>query len=188
MQTSDGVNLRIWGAQAQLGTGRLGEYWSQKKRPAAVQACRAKAAPHEMRLPRVASSCRGGAGRRRACSASSLMLEPAASATTLYLSGNSAQMSSVWVPIEPVEPMRLMGFGPLRFAMCSGTTARPAQAGGTFAAALAEARPTRCGRRQRRLSCAAAERGRAVPRAAGLDSIVSVQAARLCLSKKKVLP
>lgn len=34
------------------------------------------------------------------------MLEPAASATSSNLSGNSAMMSRVWVPMEPVEPSR----------------------------------------------------------------------------------
>lgn len=40
----------------------------------------------------------------RTCSASSCTLDPADSATSLNLSGNSAMMSSVWVPMEPVEP------------------------------------------------------------------------------------
>lgn len=38
------------------------------------------------------------------CSASSSTLPPAASAVTANLSGCSATMSSVWVPMEPVEP------------------------------------------------------------------------------------
>ncbi len=40
----------------------------------------------------------------RACSASNSTLDPAASATSLNLSGNSAMMSSVWVPMDPVDP------------------------------------------------------------------------------------
>lgn len=48
-----------------------------------------------------------GEGRllaKHTCSASRFTFEPAAKATSLNLSGNSAMMSSVWVPIEPVEP------------------------------------------------------------------------------------
>mmetsp|Transcript_7769 Transcript_7769/g.19276 ORF Transcript_7769/g.19276 Transcript_7769/m.19276 type:complete len:230 (+) Transcript_7769:969-1658(+) len=63
------------------------------------------------------------------CSASSLMLEPAARATSSNLSGNSEMMSSVWVPMDPVEPSSENFFGSLR-CCTSGATQRAGQAGG----------------------------------------------------------
>ena len=54
-----------------------------------------------------ASSRATAAGRSRAaCSASSVPLEPAASATTRNASGCPARTSTAWRPIDPVEPIR----------------------------------------------------------------------------------
>ena len=44
------------------------------------------------------------------CSTSSARLLPALRATTRKRSGNSATMSRVWVPMEPVEPSTAMAF------------------------------------------------------------------------------
>jgi hypothetical protein len=41
----------------------------------------------------------------------------------------SANTQFTWVPIEPVEPIREMGFGPFRFTT-SSATALPGHAGG----------------------------------------------------------
>mmetsp|Transcript_35696 Transcript_35696/g.90036 ORF Transcript_35696/g.90036 Transcript_35696/m.90036 type:complete len:339 (+) Transcript_35696:777-1793(+) len=65
----------------------------------------------------------------RVCSASSLALDPAASAHTAKRSGCSSTMSRVCVPMEPVEPMSEKVLSPL--GVISGGTQRPGQAGGT---------------------------------------------------------
>jgi hypothetical protein len=60
------------------------------------------------------------------------MFEPAESATTLYCSGNSPTMSSVCVPMEPVEPISEMGLAPVQLCLATaGASARPGHAGGT---------------------------------------------------------
>lgn len=88
-------------------------------------------------MPRVNSTSLGayypriqGVFHLYTCFASSSTLDPAARATSWNLSGNSAMMSSVWVPIEPVEPsnenlcvrdrVRSAGFRPDGLLGCDG--------------------------------------------------------------------
>lgn len=72
--------------------------------PMTVPCVAVKTAYMRQRAPH--SDCTDSHRQMLTCSDKTLMLEPAARATSSNLSGNSAMMSSVWVPMEPVDPSR----------------------------------------------------------------------------------